>query len=67
MVGGQALNMEQETYEVDSQWRNKYMNLGRELGEIVNEQQDKIISLSQENKRLKREIWNMKQTKRRRK
>lgn len=43
------------------------MNLGRELGEIVNEQQDKIISLSQENKRLKREIWNMKQTKRRRK
>lgn len=43
------------------------MNLGRELGEIINEQQDKIISLSQENKRLKREIWNMKQTKRRRK
>ena len=43
------------------------MNLGRELGEIVNEQQNKIISLSQENKRLKREIWNMKQTKRRRK
>ena len=67
VVGGQALNMEQETYKVDSRWRNKYMNLGRELGEIVNEQQDKIISLSQENKRLKREIWNMKQTKRRRK
>lgn len=43
------------------------MNLGRELGEIINSQQDKIISLSQENKRLKREIWNMKQTKRRRK
>ena len=59
--------MEQETYEVENRWRNKYMNLGRELGEIVNEQQDKIISLSQENKRLKREIWNMKQTKRRRK
>lgn len=59
--------MEQETYEVENRWRNKYMALGRELGEIVNEQQDKIISLSQENKRLKREIWNMKQTKRRRK
>nr|DAG23835.1 MAG TPA: GTPase-activating protein [Caudoviricetes sp.] len=59
--------MEQETYEVENRWRNKYMNLGRELGEIVNEQQDKIISLSQENKRLKREIWNMKRTKRRRK
>lgn len=59
--------MEQETYEVENRWRNKYMNLGRELGEIINSQQDKIISLSQENKRLKREIWNMKQTKRRRK
>lgn len=48
--------MEQETYEVENRWRNKYMNLGRELGEIINSQQDKIISLSQENKRLKREI-----------
>ena len=51
--------------EIDS-WRADYLHLGRELGEIINEQQDKIISLSQENKRLKREIWNMKQTKRRR-
>ena len=51
--------------EIDN-WRADYLHLGRELGEIVNEQQDKIISLNQENKRLKREIWNMKQTKRRR-
>ena len=51
--------------EIDN-WRADYLHLGRELGEIINEQQDKIISLSQENKRLKREIWNMKQTKRRR-
>lgn len=58
--------MEQETYEVDSRWRNKYMNLGRELGEIINEQQDLILFLKQENRRLKRENWNMKQTKRRR-
>lgn len=51
--------------EIDN-WRTDYLHLGYELGEIINEQQDKIISLSQENKRLKREIWNMKQTKRRR-
>lgn len=51
--------------EIDN-WRADYLHLGHELGEIINEQQDKIISLSQENKRLKREIWNMKQTKRRR-
>lgn len=47
-------------------WRSAYIKLGHELGQIINEQQDKIISLSQENKRLKREIRNMKQTKRRR-
>lgn len=51
--------------EIDN-WRADYLHLGHELGEIINEQQDKIISLSQENKRLKREIWNMKQAKRRR-
>lgn len=51
--------------EIDN-WRADYLHLGHELGEIVNEQQDKIISLSQENKRLKREIWNMRQIKRRR-
>lgn len=51
--------------EIDN-WRADYLHLGHEMGEIVNEQQDKIISLSQENKRLKREIWNMRQTKRRR-
>ena len=41
--------MEQETYEVENRWRNKYMNLGRELGEIINSQQDRILSLAQEN------------------
>jgi hypothetical protein len=52
--------MERETYEVDSRWRNKYMNLGRELGEIINSQQDRILSLAQENTKLKRELWNLK-------
>lgn len=46
--------MEQETYEVDSRWRNKYMNLGRELGEIIDSQQDRILSLAQENTKLKK-------------
>ena len=57
-----------------------YLNLAIEYGEIINKQQDKIIALqkkkkkmyiyidtfSKENKRLKREIWNLKKTKRRR-
>lgn len=51
--------------EIDNQ-RVDYLHLGHELGEIINEQQDIILALRQENKRLKREIWNMRQTKRRR-
>lgn len=43
-----------------------YLNLTIEYGEIINRQQDKIIALQEENKRLKREIWNLKKTKRRR-
>lgn len=55
--------MEQEIYNVESRWRNKYMNLGHELGEIINSQQDRILSLSQENNKLKRENWNLKKSK----
>lgn len=43
-----------------------YLNLAIEYGEIINKQQDKIIALQEENKRLKREIWNLKKTKGRR-
>ena len=42
---------------------NDYFNLAIEYGDIINEQQDIIVSLQQENKRLKREIWNLKKTK----
>lgn len=49
-----------------AEWSRAYIHLGEELGQIIDEQQDKIISLTTENKRLKREIWNLKQTKRRR-
>ena len=50
-----------------SQWRSDYIHLGRELGEIINEQQDIILKLQNENKRLKRENWNLKKTKGRKK
>lgn len=50
-----------------AEWRRAYANLGKKLGRIINKQQDTILALRSENKRLKRENWNLKQTKRRRK
>ncbi len=52
--------------EIDN-WRAEYMHLGQELGEIINEQQDIILKLQNENRRLKRENWNFKKTKGRKK
>ncbi len=52
--------------EIDK-WRAEYIHLGRELGEIINDQQDIILKLQKENKRIKRENWNLKKTKGRRK
>ena len=52
--------------EIDN-WRSDYIHLGRELGEIINDQQDIIFKLQNENRRLKRENWNLKKTKGRRK
>nr|DAL03491.1 MAG TPA: hypothetical protein [Caudoviricetes sp.] len=49
------------------QWRSDYIHLGRELGEIINEQQDIILKLQNENRRLKRQNWNFKKTKGRKK
>ena len=46
-------------------WRADYMHLGRELGKIINEQQDIILKLQNKNRRLKRE--NLKKTKGRKK
>lgn len=40
-----------------------YLNLAIVYGEIINQYQDRIVTLQQENKRLKREIWNLKKTK----
>lgn len=52
--------------EIDN-WRAEYMHLGRELGQIINEQQDIILKLQNENRRIKRENWNLKKTKGRKK
>lgn len=52
--------------EIDN-WRADYIHLGRELGKIINEQQDIILKLQNKNRRLKRENWNLKKTKGRRK
>ncbi|WP_112444031.1 hypothetical protein [Streptococcus sp. 596553] len=52
--------------EIDN-WRADYMHLGIELGEIINDQQDIILKLQNENRHLKRENWNLKKTKRRKK
>ena len=52
--------------EIDN-WRADYIHLGREMGQIINEQQDIILKLQNENRRIKRENWNLKKTKGRRK
>lgn len=54
-------------YEDNLYWRRKYSRLGEELGAIINEQQDMILALKQKNRRLKRENFNLRKTKRRRK
>ena len=64
--GKRGLMTEQQTidkYEDNLLWWRKYSRLGEELGAIINEQQDIILALQRENKRLKRENWNLKQTK----
>lgn len=58
--------IEELVAEID-RWRSDYIHLGIELGEIINEQQDVILKLQNENRRLKRENWNFKKTKGRRK
>ena len=59
--------MIQELHEEIDNWRAEYMHLGIELGEIINNQQDIILKSQNENGRLKRENWNLKKTKGRKK
>lgn len=48
-------------------WRCRYMDLGYELGEVINEQQDVIVAQAKRIKQLERANWNLKKNKRRRK
>ena len=59
--------MIQELHAEIDNWRDEYMHLGREMGQIINEQQDIILKLQNENRRIKRENWNLKKTKGRKK
>lgn len=52
--------MDREHYEDNAHWRQKHLETCCELGAIINEQQDKIVSLMNKNKRLERENWNLK-------
>ncbi|TWS99290.1 hypothetical protein FRX57_02895 [Streptococcus cuniculipharyngis] len=57
--------MVRELLESIDDWRNRYMDLGYELGEIINEQQDVIVAQAERIKRLERANWNLKKNKRR--
>ena len=59
--------MIEELHEEIGQWRSDYIHLGQELGKIIDEQQDIILKLQNKNRRLKRENWNLKRTKGRKK
>ncbi|HEM3632589.1 TPA: hypothetical protein U1C38_000385 [Streptococcus suis] len=54
-----------EQYELNREMARERLETCEVLGEIINEQQDLILSLKQENRRLRREYWNLRQTKRR--
>lgn len=59
--------MIQELHKEIDNWRAEYIHLGQELGKIINDQQDIILKLQNENRRIKRENWNLKKTKGRKK
>ncbi|MCB2859574.1 hypothetical protein [Streptococcus suis] len=54
-----------EQYELNREMARERLETCELLGEIINEQQDLILALKRENRRLRREKWNLKQTKRR--
>lgn len=52
-----------EQYELSRELARERLETCEALGEIINEQQDKILALQRENKRLKREKFNLRKTK----
>ena len=67
MTAGRMNSMTEELDKTTREWRDRYFHLGQELGDIINDLQNKVLALQAENKRLKRENWNLKQTKGKRK
>lgn len=59
--------MNREHYEDNAYWRERHLRTCYELGLIIDEQQNKIISLMNANKRLERENWNLKHNRGKRK
>ena len=57
--------MTEEHYDDNARWAREYIKLSQVLGQEINSLIDQLVSLKLENKRLKRENWNLKQTKRR--
>ncbi|MFI3061282.1 hypothetical protein [Streptococcus suis] len=56
-----------EQYELSRELARERLETCEVLGEIINKQQDLILASKKENRRLERENWNLKQTKRRKK
>ncbi|CYT70321.1 TPA: hypothetical protein U1667_000163 [Streptococcus suis] len=52
-----------EQYELNREMARERLETCEVLGEIINEQQDLILALKQENRRLKRENFNLRKTK----
>ncbi|HEM4176715.1 TPA: hypothetical protein U1W74_001106 [Streptococcus suis] len=61
------MNYYREQYELSKEIARERLETCEVLGEIINEQQDLILALKRENRRLRREKWNLEKTKRRRK
>lgn len=55
-----------EQYELSREITRERLETREVLGEIINEQQDLILALKRENRRLKRENFNFRKTKGRR-
>ncbi|MFX3701344.1 hypothetical protein ACJBSS_10125 [Streptococcus suis] len=60
------MNYYREQYELSKEIARERLETCEVLGEIINEQQDLILALKRENKRLEREYWNLRKTKIRR-
>ncbi|HEL2492433.1 TPA: hypothetical protein VB967_002244 [Streptococcus suis] len=52
-----------EQYELSREMARERLETCEVLGEIINEQQDLILALKRENRRLKREKFNLRKTK----